>query len=225
LKARFVVRPDQLYRVPENFSLAEASLTEPFAAVVQPVAELTLARLGETALVSGPGPIGLLALRLLVSQGIRTIVTGAPGDVDRMEAARRFGVAEVVNVGERNLAEAVRELTGGVGADVAYECAGHPSSVRGCLESLRPMGRYAQIAICGRDIEFPIDLLFYRQLSLQGSITYTASTWDRMMKIYAQGKIRLDDLISGKLPITEWKQAFDLCMDKTALKVVMHRAD
>jgi L-iditol 2-dehydrogenase len=49
-----VVRPDQLYRVPANFSLAEASISEPFAAVVQAVAELTPVRLGDTVLVSGP---------------------------------------------------------------------------------------------------------------------------------------------------------------------------
>jgi L-iditol 2-dehydrogenase len=84
------------------------------------------------------------------------------------------------------------------------------------------MGRYTQIAICGRDIEFPIDLIFYKQLRLQGSITYTANTWDRMMKIYAQGRVRLDDLISVKLPISDWRNAFDLCMEKRALKVLMY---
>ena len=84
------------------------------------------------------------------------------------------------------------------------------------------MGRYTQIAICGRDIEFPIDLLFYKQLTMQGSITYTAKTWDRVMNIFAHGRIRLDDLISVKLPITEWRHGFDLCMDKKALKVLMH---
>ena len=47
-------------------------------------------------------------------------------------------------------------------------------------------------------------------------------TWDRKMKIFAQGKIRFDDLISTKLPISEWQQAFDLCQDKKALKVLMY---
>ena len=217
-----VVRPDQLYHVPDNFSLAEASVSEPFAAVIQAVSELTTVRLGDTALVSGPGPIGLLAVKLLAMEGIRTIVAGAPGDEERLEAAKKFGAAAVVNVGQQKLAEAVAELTHGSGVDVAFECAGHHSSVRGCMESLRPMGQYTQIAICGREIEFPIDVLFYKQLTMRGSITYTAKTWDRMMKIYAQGKIRLDDLISVKLPITDWRQAFDLCMNKKALKVLMH---
>jgi L-iditol 2-dehydrogenase len=217
-----VLRPDQLYRVPADFSLEEASLSEPFAAVVQAVTEIARVRNGETALVSGPGPMGLLCLKLLVAEGLRVIVAGTPGDKDRMEAAKRMGAAAVVDIGEQKVDEAVRELTGGAGVDVAFECAGHPSSVRGCLESLRPMGRYTQVAICGQDISFPIDLIFYKQLTMSGSICYTAQTWERMMKIYAEGRIRLHDLISTKLPISEWRTAFALCADKTVIKVLMY---
>ncbi len=223
---KFVVaRPDQLYRVPEQFSLAEAALSEPFAAIVQAISELTPVQMGDVAVVSGPGPMGLLAVKLLVAQGIKTIVAGAPGDTQRLAAAKRFGADAVVNVGEQNLAEVVRDLTKGRGADVAFECAGHHSSVRGCLDALRPMGRYTQIAICGCEIHYPIDTTFYKQLRTQGSITYTAATWDRMMRIYETGKLSLEDVISHKLPITEWEQAFNLCMDKKALKVVMHPVD
>jgi L-iditol 2-dehydrogenase len=221
--ARYVVlRHDQLYRIPEGFALEEAALSEPFAAAVQAVTEITQVRIGDTVLVSGPGPIGLLCLKLLVAEGVKAIVAGAAGDGARLDAARRFGAAAVVNVGERNLMDAVREYTGGVGVDVAFECAGHASSVRGCLESLRPMGHYTQVGICGRDIEFPIDQIFYKQLTMRGSICYTARTWDRMMKIYAQGLVRLNDLVSTKLPISDWRTAFELCTDKKALKVLLY---
>ena len=110
----------------------------------------------------------------------------------------------------------------GLGVDAAFECAGHPSSVRGCLEALRPMGRYTQVGICGRDIQFPIDQIFYKQLTMSGSVCYTARTWDRMMNIYKQGRVRLQDLVSAKLPISDWRQAFELCMEKKALKVLMY---
>jgi L-iditol 2-dehydrogenase len=127
-----------------------------------------------------------------------------------------------VDTTERDLADAIREATGGAGVDVALECAGHPASVRGCLDALRPMGRYTQVAICGCEIQFPIDRIFYKQLTVSGSICYTARTWERMMHIYEQGRIRLHDLISVKLPITDWRTAFDLCADRKALKVLMH---
>jgi L-iditol 2-dehydrogenase len=57
---------------------------------------------------------------------------------------------------------------------------------------------------------------------MSGSICYTAQTWERMMKIYAEGRIRLHDLISTKLPISEWRTAFALCADKTVIKVLMY---
>ena len=220
-----VVRPDQLYRLPDGMSLEAAALSEPFAAVVQAVTEITQVRLGETAVVSGPGPIGLLCVKLLVAEGIRTIVAGTPADADRLAAATRFGAAHVVNVGERPLGEAVREVTRGVGADVAFECSGHPDSVRGCLDSLRPMGRYTQVGICGREIQFPMDQVFYKQLTVRGSITYTAATWSRMMNIFAQGKLRLDDMVSTTLPITDWQRAFDMVEDRSMLKVLLYPVD
>jgi L-iditol 2-dehydrogenase len=217
-----VLRPDQLYRIPENFSLDEAAMSEPFAAVVQAVTEITNVRIGDTALISGPGPMGLLCLKLLVAGGIKTIVAGAPGDGERLSAAMRIGASAVINIGEQNLNAAIQECTSGVGVDVAFECAGHPSSVRGCLQALRPMGRYTQVAICGRDISFPIDLIFYKQLTMSGSVCYTAKTWERMMKIYAEGRVRLNDLISDKLPISDWRNAFRLCDEKKAIKILMY---
>jgi L-iditol 2-dehydrogenase len=221
--ARYVVmRPDQLYRVPSGLSLEEAAISEPFAAAVRAVTEITPVRIGDTALVSGPGPIGLMCLKLLVAEGVNTIVAGAAGDDARLDAARRFGATVTVNIGEQGLPDVVREHTDGRGVNVAFECAGHESSVRGCLEALRPLGCYTQVAICGRDIQFPIDQIFYKQIRFSGSICYTAQTWDRVMKIYSQGRIRLNDLISSKLPISEWRRGFDMCMNKQCLKVVMY---
>ncbi len=217
-----VMRPDQLYHVPVDLPLEEAALSEPFAATIQAVTELTKVRIGDIALVSGPGPMGLLCLKLLIAEGVKTIVAGASGDDGRLKAALRFGAAAAINVADQSLLDAVREHTDGRGVDVAFECAGHENSVRGCLEALRPLGQYVQVGICGREIQFPIDQIFYKQLKVTGSICYTAKTWDRMMKIFAQGRVRLNDLVSAKLPISQWRQAFELVETKRALKVLMY---
>ena len=216
-----VVRDDQVYRVPPGFALEEAALSEPFAAAVQAVTELTPVRLGDTALISGPGPIGLLCLKLLAAEGVKTIVAGTSSDAARLECARRI-VAATINIGERLFLDAVREETGGAGVDVAFECAGHPDSVRNCIDAVRPMGRYTQVAICGREIPFPIDALLYKQLIFAGSLCYTERTWNRVMNIFAQGKVRLNDLISAKLPLSEWQAGFDLCVQRKGLKVLLY---
>jgi len=221
--ARYVViRPDQFYRVPEWLTMEEASLSEPFAAAIQAVTELTEVRLGDTALISGPGPMGLLCLKLMAAEGIKTIVAGTAGDDLRLQAAKQLGAFATINVSEQNLLETVFELTHGVGVDVALECAGQEQSVRACLGAVRAMGRYTQVGICGRDIQFPMDQVFYKQLCLKGSVCYTTSTWARMMNIFAQGKIRLGDLVSTKLGISDWQRAFSLSTDRAALKILMY---
>jgi L-iditol 2-dehydrogenase len=217
-----LLRPDQLYRIPANFTLEEAAMSEPFAAAVQAVTEIARIAIGDTVLVSGPGPIGLLCLKLLIAQGIKSIVVGAPGDGERLDAAKRFGAFATVDLGSQKLQDAINEHTKGQGVDVAFECAGVSASVRGCLDSLRPMGQHVQVAICGKDIQFPIDRIFYKQLTMSGSVCYTSNTWDRMMKIYAGGNVSLKDMISVKLPISDWQTAFDLCTTRKALKVLMY---
>jgi L-iditol 2-dehydrogenase len=216
-----VAREDQCYRVPEGIALEEAALCEPFAACVQAVLETTPLRLGDVALVSGPGPIGLLCLKLLVAEGVQTIVAGPASDATRLEMALRLGAAAVVDLGKDNLDEVVKSHTGGYGVDVAFECAGHPASARNCLNSLRPLGHYTQVGICGCEVQFPIDLIFYKQLRMAGSFAYTAQTWGRMMRLLDQRRIRLGDLITTRLPLDGWEEAFRLCMDKEAVKVLI----
>jgi L-iditol 2-dehydrogenase len=217
-----VARPDQLYPVPDHMPLDEAALSEPFAAVVQAVLEIGRVQPGEAALVSGPGPMGLLCLKLLVAEGVTTIVAGTAADGERLEAARRFGAAAAVDVEADSLPDVVLDLTTGAGVDASFDCAGHPSSIRACLDALRPMGRHVQVGICGEDVVFPMDQVFYKGLTVTGSVCYTTRTWERMFEIFAQGRVRLQDLVSHRLPIDEWRTAFDLCLERTALKVLLY---
>ena len=73
---------------------------------------------------------------------------------------------------------------------------------------------YTQVGICGREIQFPVDRILYKHLTVSGSVCYTQRTWERMLKIYAQGRVRLNDLLSASLPISDWRKAFDLCSQK-----------
>ena len=216
-----VVGPHQLYRLPESMGLDEAALCEPFAAAVQPVEELAGVRLGDAVLLSGPGPIGLMCLKLLVADGVRVIVAGTAADAVRREKAREIGAHRVVNVDEEDLAEIVRDETGGRGVDLAFECAGVASSARSCLEALRPLGTYVQVGIFGRDVEVPLDATIYKQLVFRGTVGYTVKTWERTMRILEQRRVRLDDLITHRIPLEQWKDAFDLCTRGEGIKVLI----
>jgi L-iditol 2-dehydrogenase len=216
-----VVREDQVYKFPNGFCFEEAALSEPFAAATHVVCDITRPQAGDIVLLSGPGPIGLMCLKLLAAMGIETIVAGLGADSARLELAGRIGAARIVNVESEDVLEVVRQATGGTGADIAIEASGSAASLSNCLEAVRPMGRITQAGIFGREIKIPLDRLLHKQLELLGSVGYTPRTWDRVMSMYAQHKVRLRDLVSDVVPLSNWEQAFEACASKRGVKVLI----
>lgn len=220
-----VVREDMVYPIPDHLSFEEAALAEPLACAVQALEEITTIQGGDAVLVSGPGPIGLVCLSLLVGRGLKVIVAGTTQDEVRLKLARELGADAVVDVLKEDLQEAVRRETGGRGVDVAVECAGAAASIRACLEAVKKTGKMIQVGIAGREVTLPYDLVLYKQIQLFGSVSHTLSTWDRVMKLFEQNKIHFDKLITHKYPLSRWKEAFDLCERKQGGKVLLYYDD
>jgi len=217
-----VVRPDQLFPLSVQFPMEEGAICEPFAAAVHAVCDLTPLRLGDVVLVSGPGPMGLLCLKLLVAAGFKTIVAGTDADRIRLALAKQIGADSVIDVSRGDFQEHIKEETDGLGVDVAFECAGASASVKNCFGALRPLGHFTQVGHFGKEILIPFDSTAFKQIHVTGSVGYTVETWVRMLKILDRGKIRLGDLISHKLPLEEWQTGFAACEDRSALKVLLH---
>jgi L-iditol 2-dehydrogenase len=189
---------------------------------VHAVCELTPARLGDVAFVSGPGPIGLLCLKLLAAQGMKVIVAGTDADVERLAQAQSMGAALTVNVSRDDWQQIAREESGGLGPDIAVECSGAGASVRNCLQIVRPLGHYTQVGHFGCETTIPFDYVAFKQLTVTGSVGYTAATWIRMLQILEQKKITISDLITHKLPLDNWQEGFKACEDRSAMKVLLH---
>lgn len=216
-----VARPDQLYKVPEGVSMEAAALVEPLAAAVHAVCDIARFKLGDVALVSGPGPIGLLVVKLLAAQGIQTLVVGTQEDTLRLEQAKAYGAARVVALGQEDLSAVVDQITNGRGVDIAFEVAGAEESVRNCLDALRPLGHYVQVGHFGQDLKVPWDHIAFRQLEISGSVGYTRATWNQTMNILQQGKLKVEDTITHRLPLQAWKEGFDLMEQKQAIKILL----
>lgn len=215
------VREDQVYRLPETVSLEIGALCEPFASAVQPVEELASVHVGDTVLLSGPGPIGLFCLMLLLSHRARVIVAGTDQDAMRLGLAAELGADAVVDVTREDPDAVVDRVTHGRGVDLAFECAGSAASSHACLRALRSLGQYIQVGINGKDVTFPIDTVLFKQLRVLGSLGHSLSTWRRVMAILEQRKLNLEPLISHILPLSRWRDGFDLCENKQGVKVLL----
>jgi threonine dehydrogenase-like Zn-dependent dehydrogenase len=142
----------KIYRLPEGMSALVGSLTEPLACCIRAVNRAVGAdgfHVGDTVVVQGSGPIGLLALVAAREMGAgRVVVVGAPEE-PRLRVCRAFGAEATVSIEECATAEkridAVGAIVGGFGADVVLECSGHRSSGPEGIEMLRDGGTYVEM--------------------------------------------------------------------------------
>jgi L-iditol 2-dehydrogenase len=215
-------RPDQLYRIPPGVTMKEAALVEPLAAAVHAVCDIAKFRLGDIVLISGPGPIGLLCAKLLITQGIKTIIAGTSDDEIRLNLAKQYGAARILKVNQDDLAAIIEEETNGAGVDLAIECAGAEASVQNCLKALRPLGHYVQVGHFGKDLKVPWDIVAFKQLHIDGSIGYTHDTWKQTIRILQQANLKVDDVITHELSLSDWQKGFELFEKKTAVKVLLY---
>jgi L-iditol 2-dehydrogenase len=180
---------------------------------------------GDVAVVSGPGPIGLLTAQIVKQSGAFTIVVGAGTDADRLKVAQELGADRTVNLEEEDPVEVVNGFTAGRGADGVLECAGVEPSIQMCMRLVRRAGQYTQIGLVGKSVSFDIDQIVYKEVPMRGGNASVPSAWLRALKLMAMEKIKIKPLISHVLPISEWERAFGIFKEKSGLKIVMTPID
>ena len=216
------VREAIVLQLPENLDFEAGALVEPFACTLQAVVELTTIHPGDLAVVSGPGPIGIMCALLARSCGAKVVLLGLSQDADRLSRARHLGIDHTVDVEADNAAEFVASLTQDYGADVVFECSGAAPSAVLCLDLVRKMGQYTQVGIFGQPFELDLDQVVTKQVRLQGSMCHTWETWERALRLLHQDLIDLHPLITARLPLSRWEEAFERSIARTDVKVLLY---
>ena len=224
--AKYVVVPARnIHKLPKNISYVAGAMTEPLACVIHSTLDMTKITPGSIAVVSGPGPIGLLTAQVAKQAGAVVIIIGIKRDVDRLRLAKDVGADYTVNLEKEDATELIDNLSGGHGADVVFECAGVETSVEMCLRLVRRAGQYTQIGLVGQKVSFDIDQIIYKEVLLRGGNASVPSAWIRALKLMEMGKIKIKPLISHVLPISEWEKAFNMFKEKSGLKIILTPVD
>jgi S-(hydroxymethyl)glutathione dehydrogenase/alcohol dehydrogenase len=167
---------------------------------------------GSTVVVFGCGGVGLNAIQgaALVSASPIIAVDVVP---NKLEMARQFGATHLVNAREEDPVKAVARLTNDRGADYAFEAIGNPAVMNQAFRCIRKRGTAVAIGIGGPDAEIPIptQLLVYGERRVVGSFYGSARPrvdFDRMLRLYQAGKLKLDELISRRIGLDGVNAAF-----------------
>lgn len=218
-----VVRQAILHPKPAALSFPEAALTEPFCVGHHALVDQVRVRPGDSVLVIGPGPIGLISLQMAKVQGALTrLLLGTERDRARLELALTQGWADaVVDVTKEDPVARVMALTQGRGVDVVADCAGNARALKTALAAVRRGGRIVKIGWGPEPFQHSLDDLLRKSVALVGTFGHNWRNWQAVLRLLAAGQLQAQPLISGILPLTRWREAFEQVESCAAIKMIL----
>jgi L-iditol 2-dehydrogenase len=199
--AEYVAVPQQIsYKLPDALSFEHAAMIEAVSVAVHAV-ELTPVSLGDTAVVVGSGMIGLLAIQALRLAGCTRVIAVDIDDV-KLQRAAAMGAEIQLNSKSVDIPAAVRDLTGGRGADIALEAVGATEPIQTALASVRKGGILTLVGNISPKVELPLQSVVTRQIRLIGSCA-SCGEYPACIDLLARGAIQVAPLITAAAPLEE----------------------
>ena len=196
-----VVKAYQLNRLPSNVSYEQGALAEP-AAVACYAIERSRLREGDTVLVAGAGPIGCLTMLAAQAAGAAAVYVSEPAPA-RRRLAEQLGATAVFDPLSTSLPERLKEATGGIGVDVAFECVGLEKSLRDCIMSVRKQGTVCQTGLFVAPATVDPFLWSLRDLNVIGTWCYHVYYLPRVLALMAGGKLPVERIITDHIGIDD----------------------
>jgi L-iditol 2-dehydrogenase len=213
-----------LHPIPADWSFSTASLLTTAGTSLYALDRVGGLKGGETVVVAGPGPIGLMAVVLARLTGAgRVIITGTRQE--RLELGLQLGADVAINVRDEDVTARVMELTGGVGADVTIECAGTGQSAAAAVQYTRLSGRIAFVGIYPGEPTVPLDArkIALGNLTIAGTRAEGGRSVTRASRLLGGNPVDLSSLVTHEFPLTDVHLAFETVVERRggAIKVVV----
>lgn len=203
----------------EPISMDVAAIFDPFGNAVHTA--LAFPMLGEDVLVTGAGPIGILAAMVSKHAGARYVAITDLSD-QRLALAESLGVTKAVNVGRSSVAEAQRELGMKEGFDVGLEMSGSPVALRDMIANMTHGGRIAMLGLPAEEISIDFSTVVLNMLTIKGIYGREMfETW-YAMSVLLQSGLDISGVITHRFHHTEFAEAFETARSGHCGKVIMN---
>ncbi len=204
--AQFVAVPEHiLYRLPDNLSFVQAAMVEPVSIAFHAVA-LTPISLGDSAVVIGSGMVGIFVIQALRAAGCGQVIA-VDLEQSKVDLAVELGADIGLRADKVEVAEEVQRLTDGKGANIAVEVVGNTAAVNAAIGSLRKGGALTIVGNLAATVDFPLQEVVTRQISVAGSCS-SCGEYPACLDMIAKGIINVDALISKVAPLAEGAEWF-----------------
>jgi L-iditol 2-dehydrogenase len=205
-----------LHRVPDRLPFEQACLTEPSCVAYNAVVKNARIEPGDRVVVLGPGTIGILCAAMAKLCGAQVALVGLPQDAHRLDIAKQYG-CEVI-IGD---AKEWAQERDGLGCDGVIDAAGASATLKIALDLVRPAGWISKVGWGPQPLNFNLDPLVQKNVTLQGSFSHNWPVWERVIALIGSGQLEVKHIIGGVWPVTEWHEAFEKMHKGEVVKSVL----
>jgi alcohol dehydrogenase/L-iditol 2-dehydrogenase len=205
-----------LHRMPPEMSFDEGALTEPACVAYSAVVSNVRIRPGDRIVVLGPGPIGILCAAMAGICGAEVGLAGLERDRVRLEIGTIYGCQPLTD----DLRDWAFERDG-LGADGVVDATGVSAALNTALDIVRPAGWISKVGWGPQPLNYSIDRLVQKNVTLQGSFSHNWTTWERVIRLIASGQLDVASLTGGIWPLDQWQDAFEKMHSGEIVKAVL----
>ena len=208
-------------RIPPGVSFRESTMVDTAGVALHGI-ELTGIKTGGTSVVIGPGPIGLITMRLARSLGGAKVI--AIGSGSRLETAGKLAADILIDYKKVDPVKAVLMATNGVGVDEAFECSGSPETFAQSVKMVKKGGRVSLLGIPPDKVttDLPFKEIVLNEIAIFGSRA-NPNVSDKVLLLISSGQLVVKDLITHVFPLGEFAKGLDIFVNRRdgAMKVVI----
>ncbi|CAM3440766.1 NAD(P)-dependent alcohol dehydrogenase [Marinicrinis lubricantis] len=216
------IRSDFLFKLPDGMSFEQGALLEPLSVGMHAMKRGRVSP-ADRVLVTGLGPIGLLAAQAAQLYGVGEIY-GSDVVPFRQQLAKEIGVKGVFDPSKENVKERIEQLTEGEGVDVIVETSGNARAISDAVTTVKRGGRIVFVGLPAQDeISIHMNQLIDAELDVYGVFRY-ANTYPAAIQALQQGKVDIEQVITHRYPLSRIKEAVEMARTQkdTSIKIMIY---
>ncbi len=204
--------------LPDNITAEQASILDPLGNATH--CALAFNVVGEDVLVTGAGPIGIMAVAILRHIGARHIVITDVNDY-RLDLARKMGATRAVNIKHQSIQDVMNELGMSEGFDVGLEMSGNPMALNEMVKAMNHGGHIALLGIPPQETAIDWNHVIFKGLVIKGIYGREMfETWYKMIAMLQSG-LDISPVITHRFPVADYQQAFEIMSSGQSGKVIL----
>lgn len=218
---------NSIWKLPDNMPYEHAAVMDPICNAYKAVVQEAKVMPGNNVVIFGNGPIGLFCVQIarIINCARIIVITTKRSAPKRNPICEKLGATDYLLADDPDLVEKVKTIGGEDGIAAVFNCASRSANVLPqAVQMLRPGGTFVMLGYTRTAVSYaedPADMMGHRGIQFIGHMGYDHTSWRNVLALYREGRIDMDPVVTHKIPLSKWREGFEMFTAREAAKVVL----